>query len=343
MLKFFLDNELKPFLKGNLDHIFSQVFSLNGEVFRLVKNRKTFRFSYNQKNYFVKIHRGVGWKEIFKCLLQGKCPVLSAENEYSAIRHLEQLNIPTMTCRAFAVRGNNPAEMESFLITDELQNVVSLEDFTKNYTQNVDKTILAELYYKFALVSEEREDDEIILKDGKVSHSTNNAGGIEGGMTNGEDLVIKAVMKPIPTMTKPLKTVDKNSHELCEAHFERSDVCAVESCAVVAENRIACVLADEFLQKFPSFEPYIKRYMGADDLINDTMRFCLWLKDCPPSLMRSSSLLMQRLEGVRKSRLASSKASTREWANKPYLFTEDRQPNDNYIILPVVSSAANIY
>ncbi len=92
--------------------------------------------------------------------------------------------------------------------------------------------------------------DELFVENCKVCRKTNNAGGIEGGMTNGEDLIVRAVMKPIPTMVKPLQTVDKHSFEQCEAHFERSDVCAVESCAVVAENRIACVLLDEFLQKF---------------------------------------------------------------------------------------------
>ncbi len=92
--------------------------------------------------------------------------------------------------------------------------------------------------------------DEIFAENGKIIRKTNHAGGIEGGMTNGEDIIIKAVMKPIPTMVKPLKTVDKNTLEECEAHFERSDTCAVESCAVVAEARVACVLVDEFLQKF---------------------------------------------------------------------------------------------
>lgn len=92
--------------------------------------------------------------------------------------------------------------------------------------------------------------DEIFYENSKITHHTNHAGGIEGGMTNGEDLIVRAVMKPIPTMVKPLRTVDKADLSVCEAHFERSDVCAVESCAVVAENRIACVLADEILMKF---------------------------------------------------------------------------------------------
>ena len=92
--------------------------------------------------------------------------------------------------------------------------------------------------------------DEMFLEDEKVIRKTNHAGGIEGGMTNGEPLVVKAVMKPIPTLKKPLKTVDLKDMTECEAHFERSDTCAVEACSVVAESRIAIILADEILQKF---------------------------------------------------------------------------------------------
>lgn len=92
--------------------------------------------------------------------------------------------------------------------------------------------------------------DEIFIENGKYIRKTNNAGGIEGGMTNGEDLVVKASMKPIPTMLKPLSTVDLKNKTECEAHFERSDVCAVSACAVVAEAMIACVLVDAFLDKF---------------------------------------------------------------------------------------------
>lgn len=92
--------------------------------------------------------------------------------------------------------------------------------------------------------------DEIFFEDGKITRKTNNAGGIEGGMTNGENIVVKAVMKPIPTMRRPLSTVDCVTHEETEAHFERSDTCAVEACAVVAETRVACILANEILMKF---------------------------------------------------------------------------------------------
>lgn len=93
--------------------------------------------------------------------------------------------------------------------------------------------------------------DEIFVDEcGKFFRKTNNAGGLEGGITNGEDVVIKAVMKPIPTMKKPLSTVDLKNKTQTEAHFERSDVCAVHACCVVTEAMIACVLADAFLDKF---------------------------------------------------------------------------------------------
>ena len=92
--------------------------------------------------------------------------------------------------------------------------------------------------------------DQMYLENGKIIRKTNNAGGIEGGMTNGEPIVVTAVMKPIPTLRKPLKTIDLKNMEQTEAHFERSDTCAVEACSVVAENRIACVLLDEFLLKY---------------------------------------------------------------------------------------------
>lgn len=92
--------------------------------------------------------------------------------------------------------------------------------------------------------------DEIFINNGEIERKTNNAGGIEGGITNGQDLVVFGVMKPIPTMKTPLKTVDSQTKEQTEAHFERSDVCAVEACSVVAEARVAWILVDEILRKF---------------------------------------------------------------------------------------------
>ena len=91
--------------------------------------------------------------------------------------------------------------------------------------------------------------DEIFVKNKTVYRQTNNAGGLEGGMTNGEALIIKGTMKAIPTMRKALATVDIKDMKPASAHFERSDTCAVPACAVVAEARVAIILADELLSK----------------------------------------------------------------------------------------------
>lgn len=104
--------------------------------------------------------------------------------------------------------------------------------------------------------------DEFALEDCGIDRTTNHAGGVEGGITNGQDLVVSAVMKPIPTMLHPLKSIDLKTQTQAQAHYERSDVCAAESCAVVAESRIAWVLANEILLKYgsDSIDELLKNY-----------------------------------------------------------------------------------
>lgn len=85
---------------------------------------------------------------------------------------------------------------------------------------------------------------------GRVRRETNNAGGLEGGITNGEPLVLRAAMKPIPTLMSPLNTVDIVTGKPVSASKERSDVCAVAAAAVVGEAMLAVVLADAFFAKF---------------------------------------------------------------------------------------------
>ncbi|MFA6431941.1 MAG: chorismate synthase [Candidatus Margulisiibacteriota bacterium] len=93
--------------------------------------------------------------------------------------------------------------------------------------------------------------DEVFYEKGKgFFHKTNNAGGLEGGITNGEPLIIRAAMKPISTLKKPLKSVDLASKKAVEAFVERSDICAVEAAAVIGEAVVAYELANAFLDKF---------------------------------------------------------------------------------------------
>ncbi|MBE8949871.1 MAG: chorismate synthase [Quinella sp. 3Q1] len=92
--------------------------------------------------------------------------------------------------------------------------------------------------------------DEIFIDGGKIFRKTNRAGGFEGGMTNGETLIIRAAMKPIPTLMKPLQTVDIATKLATTASKERSDTCAIWAAAVVGEAMAAIVTADAFTEKF---------------------------------------------------------------------------------------------
>lgn len=113
--------------------------------------------------------------------------------------------------------------------------------------------------------------DEIFPKQGdNYQRKTNNAGGIEGGMSNGEPLLLTAAMKAIPTMKTPLSSVDIETGKEHLAHFERSDTCAVAACAVVAEAMTANVLVSTFLEKFgaDSFEELKNNYTNYVSMIS---------------------------------------------------------------------------
>lgn len=92
--------------------------------------------------------------------------------------------------------------------------------------------------------------DEIISKNGKITRPSNRAGGLEGGVTNGELLVIRGAMKPISTLANPLRTVDIEFKKTTRSRYERSDVCAVPACSVIGELAVAPVIANAFLEKF---------------------------------------------------------------------------------------------
>jgi chorismate synthase len=101
-----------------------------------------------------------------------------------------------------------------------------------------------------------------------VSRSSNHAGGVEGGVSNGEPIVLRIAFKPIPTLVRPLASVNLDSHEAQPAHHERSDVCIVPAGCIVAEAMAALTLADALLAKYggdhlddtvAAFEHYLHR------------------------------------------------------------------------------------
>jgi chorismate synthase len=110
--------------------------------------------------------------------------------------------------------------------------------------------------------------DEIVRDERGLHRTTNHAGGIEGGISNGEEIVVRAAMKPLPTLMQPLASVDLETGEAGEALVERSDVSAVEALAVVAEAAVAFELARAAREKFggdalgdfvSAYESYVER------------------------------------------------------------------------------------
>lgn len=108
--------------------------------------------------------------------------------------------------------------------------------------------------------------DEIFYEKGRGYYrKTNRSGGIEGGVTTGERIIVRAVMKPIPTLARPLQSVDIRSKKPHLAHKERTDSCSVPACSIVAEAMLAFVLTDVFLQKYggDSLEETRRHYEGS--------------------------------------------------------------------------------
>ncbi|HLS24878.1 MAG TPA: chorismate synthase [Beutenbergiaceae bacterium] len=116
--------------------------------------------------------------------------------------------------------------------------------------------------------------DEIHHREGQVRRRTNRAGGIEGGMSNGEVIRVRAALKPISTVPRPLDTIDTTTGEAAKAIHQRSDVCAAAPAAVIAEAMVALVLAEALTEKFggdslPELRRNLEAYMQT---ISETLR-----------------------------------------------------------------------
>jgi len=154
---------------------FTEAENLQGEVFRALEARKTLRFSLSdmghEKSYFIKIHRGVGWFEIIENLIRLRLPVLGAKNEYLAIKKLEALHIDTMHIAGYALKGKNPARQQSFIITEDLINTISLEDFCAHWPQTPPKFKLKQsLISKLAHISSTMHENGINHRDFYICH-----------------------------------------------------------------------------------------------------------------------------------------------------------------------------
>lgn len=112
---------------------FAAAFALEGETYRVLEQRQTLAFMHEGRRYFIKRHRGATWGEIFKNLLSLRLPVVSARNEYRAILKLQQLGVRAPVVVAYGRRGWLPANLESFLVTEDVGPHVTLEDYCRHW------------------------------------------------------------------------------------------------------------------------------------------------------------------------------------------------------------------
>ncbi len=127
--------ELDEHLRAHVpqDDTFDWLMNVEGKVHRAVKNRRTVEFSLDGKRYFIKAHRGAGWGEVLKNRLYGRAPIVSAEPEWRAIEALNRAGVTTPRVAGKGLRGSAPAALESFVVMDALEGMVSLEHFGRDW------------------------------------------------------------------------------------------------------------------------------------------------------------------------------------------------------------------
>lgn len=145
---------------------------------------------------------------------------------------------------------------------------------------------------------------------------------INSYLVEGGEILIQAISKPVHNMQPMMK----GNAAIDDGNF------------IFTEQE-----AKDFLNKYPSLQHIVRKFIGSDELINKFTRYCLWLKDATPQEIRNNPEISRRVESVRKWRSESKKEATRKWSNLPTLFMEDRQPNSNYLMIPVVSSEKRKY
>jgi len=115
---------------------FAKVLQLDGKEYRNKEGRRTLQLTLDSCSYFLKVHQGIGWKEIFKNLSQLRLPIIGASNEFYAANKLSALGVDTLTPVAFGKKGLNPARQLSFIMTKDLIGTISLEDYCADWKIN---------------------------------------------------------------------------------------------------------------------------------------------------------------------------------------------------------------
>ncbi len=130
-------------------NVFDWLMNCAGTEHRHIKHRRTVEFEIGDRRYFIKIHHGCGWREIFKDLFQLRLPIISARNEWEAIERLQKLGVRTFKIAGKGQRGKNPARRESFLVTEAMDGMINLEKFPRSFTvSGRQKTLLKRAFLK---------------------------------------------------------------------------------------------------------------------------------------------------------------------------------------------------
>ncbi len=159
----YITSELRQFLRG--EDSFYQMMNIEGKVYREALGRRTLRFTRGTKDYFLKMHTGVGWGEIFKNIIYLRAPVVGALNEWHGVHRLKDLEIDTMTVSAYGIRGRNPATKHSFIVTEALPTETSLEDFCGEW-KTKPPTTLKEIRLKRWILNKVVETARVIHENG---------------------------------------------------------------------------------------------------------------------------------------------------------------------------------
>ena len=186
--------------------------------------------------------------------------LINQQADSSSVRCLSKEIEPLMTEAIDKAKAEGDSVGGSFQIvaTGVPYGLGSHTQWYRKLHANIAKLILSINAFKQISIGDEasgetlgsQTHDEIVFQNGNYQRPTNHAGGIEGGMSNATPIIIHARMKPIPTLVKRLRSVDIHTHEAKDAHFERTDACAVPAAAVVAESMLCFALADSLLDKF---------------------------------------------------------------------------------------------
>lgn len=197
------------------------------------------------------------------CAKQTRLGMLDAEIEQNAVEKITEL-------RASGDTAGGVAEIRVKGLKSGFGSVMSYEEKLDAQLARGLMSIQAvkgvEIGAGFSAASKSGKDvhDEIFYEDGKFYRTTNRAGGLEGGMSNGEEIVLRVAMKPIPTLMKGLRTVDYGTKEKTTAASERSDVCAIFALEIIAEAVVCQVLADA-----------VEKRLGGDTVAEVRERYAL--------------------------------------------------------------------